>query len=107
MAPRSASRAASDIGPHHLIHGKLKPPQSAKTCLERCSLLSRLDAAAHQKLTLLAAPIGSGKTTLLAQWHEHSSGPQSVAWLSLDEQDNEPVRFFSYLIAAVRSVCPS
>jgi LuxR family maltose regulon positive regulatory protein len=107
MTLRSASHAVSDIAPHYLIHGKLQPPQSATTCIERGALLARLDAAARQKLTLLAAPIGSGKTTLLAQWHERSHATHAVAWLSLDEQDNEPVRFFSYLIAAVRSVCPA
>jgi LuxR family maltose regulon positive regulatory protein len=106
-APRSASHVLSDIGPHYLIHGKLKPPQSATTSIERGALLSRLDAAANQKLTLLAAPIGSGNTTLLTQWHERSCMTHAVAWLSLDEQDNEPVRFFSYLIAAVKSVCPT
>ncbi|WP_202624184.1 LuxR C-terminal-related transcriptional regulator [Steroidobacter agaridevorans] len=107
VAPRPASHSVSDLGPHYLIHSKLKPPQCATTCIERGTLLARIDAATGQKLTLLAAPVGSGKTTLLAQWHRHSCASHSVAWLSLDEQDNEPVRFFSYLIAAVRSVCPA
>ena len=106
MALHSASHSIGNIGAHYLIHGKLEPPQCATTCIEREMLLARIDAAARQKLTLLTAPIGSGKTTLLAQWYEHSSGSQAVAWLSLDEHDDEPVRFFSYLIAAVRSVCP-
>lgn len=107
MALRTASHSIGNIGPHYLIHGKLEPPQCATTCIERAALLARIDAAARRKLTLLAAPIGSGKTTLLAQWHEHSCASQAVAWLSLDEQDNEPVRFFTYLIAAVRFVCPA
>ncbi len=106
-APRSAPHSVSDFGPHYLIHGKLKPPQSATTCIERHSLVSRLDSASNRKLTLLAAPIGSGKTTLLTQWHARSHLTQAVAWLSLDEQDNDPVRFFSYLIAAVKAVCPT
>lgn len=107
VALRSASHSSSDLGPHYLVHSKLKPPQCATTCIERGTLLARIDAAARQKLTLLTAPVGSGKTTLLAQWHRHSCASHAVAWLSLDEQDNEPVRFFSYLIAAVRSVCPA
>lgn len=104
---RSASPSPGDFGPHYLIQGKLSPPQCAATCIERGALLARMDAAAARKLTLLAAPVGSGKTTLLAQWHRHACAAQAVAWLSLDEQDNDPVRFFSYLIAAVRSACPA
>ncbi|HEY0684560.1 MAG TPA: LuxR C-terminal-related transcriptional regulator [Steroidobacter sp.] len=96
-----------DVTSHHLIQGKLKPPQTAATCIERAALLSRLDAAAKKKLALVTAPIGSGKTTLLAQWHRRACGEQCVAWLSLDEHDNEPVRFFSYLIAALKAVCPT
>ena len=94
-------------GAHHLVHAKLKPPQSATTCIDRPALLARLDRAAKQKLTLLTAPIGSGKTTLLAQWHHSAARDRAMAWLSLDEFDNDPVRFFSYLFAAVRSVCAS
>lgn len=110
---RAVSAAAPLIAPidevttHHLIQGKLKPPQTAATCIERPALLSRLDAAARKKLALVTAPIGSGKTTLLAQWHRRAVREQCVAWLSLDEHDNEPVRFFSYLIAAVKAVCPA
>jgi len=52
---------------------------------------------------LLLAQIGSGKTTLLSQWHERAIKHRSIAWLSLDEQDNDERSFFSYLIAAVQS----
>ncbi len=100
MLPSSAA------GWHHLIHSKLKPPQLAATCIDRPALRSRLEAATKHKLTLLTAPIGSGKTTLLTQWHRQAGAEQAVAWVSLDELDNDAVRFFSYLIAAVRSVCP-
>jgi LuxR family maltose regulon positive regulatory protein len=96
---------ADSVTSHHLIQAKLKPPRSATTCIDRPALLSRLAAAA--RFTLLTAPIGSGKTTLLAQWHHSAAHEQSVAWLSLDELDNDPVGFFSYLIASVRVVCPS
>lgn len=110
-APRSAPPLVdaidSDVGPRHLIPGKLKPPQSATICIERTALLSRLDAGTQRKLTLLTAPIGSGKTTLLAQWYQRACSDQAVVWLSLDELDNEPVRFFSYLIAAIKAVYPA
>ena len=52
------------------------------------------------------APIGSGKTTLLTQWHRRVAPTHAVAWLSLDERDNDPVRFFSYLIGAVHGAVP-
>src|SRR5262245_61672523 len=98
--------AASAIGPQHLINSKLKPPLCAAACIERRALLARLDAAFRQKLVLLTAPIGSGKTTLLTQWYRRVAPAHTVAWLSLDERDNDPVRFFSYLIGAVRGAVP-
>lgn len=100
------SPPVDDTTSHHLIYSKLKPPRAAATCIQRPALLSRLDATSKQKLTLLTAPIGSGKTTLLTQWHDHVISEQAVAWLSLDEADDDPLRLFTYLIAAVRVACP-
>jgi LuxR family maltose regulon positive regulatory protein len=57
-------------------------------------------------LTLIRGPAGSGKSLLLAQWRLSALGDHRVAWLSLDEGDNAPVRFWSYVIAALRSVLP-
>ena len=57
------------------------------------------------KLCLVAAPAGSGKTTLLAQWRAVAGGGR-VAWVSLEEADNDPTRFWSYLVAALRTVEP-
>jgi LuxR family transcriptional regulator, maltose regulon positive regulatory protein len=52
---------------------------------------------------LISAPAGFGKTTLLVEWLKgREIGDQSVAWVSLDEGDNDPVRFLSYLVAALR-----
>jgi LuxR family maltose regulon positive regulatory protein len=87
----------------HLIHSKLKPPQPAAAWVERKDLVARLGKAARKRLVVIAAPIGSGKTTLLSQWWQHFPHTErALAWLSLDEQDNEPARFFSYLSGAVR-----
>jgi LuxR family transcriptional regulator, maltose regulon positive regulatory protein len=70
--------------------------------LERPHLYNRLDAAvAEHSLTVLGAPPGSGKTSLLAQWSRRAVLP--VKWLSLDEQDNEPLGFWRYLVAAIGS----
>ena len=52
---------------------------------------------------MISAPAGFGKTTLLVEWLKgREDGDQSVAWVSLDEGDNDPVRFLSYLVAALR-----
>lgn len=85
---------------------RLKPPLPAAACVARPPLLTRLDTASRCKVALLVAPIGSGKTTLLTQWYRQAAADRSVAWLSLDESDDEPQRFFTGLIGAVRSVVP-
>jgi LuxR family transcriptional regulator, maltose regulon positive regulatory protein len=97
----SAAAGATAIGPQPLINSKLKPPLCAAACIQRRALLTRLDTVFRRKLVVLAAPIGSGKTTLLTQWHRRAAPTHAIAWLSLDERDNDPVRFFSYLIGAV------
>ncbi len=102
----AAAAGASASGSQHLINSKLKPPLCAAACIERRSLIARLDSAFRQKLVLLAAPIGSGKTTLLTQWYRRIAPTHAVAWLSLDERDNDPVRFFSYLTGAVHGAIP-
>jgi len=100
----ASSSAGAEAGPPQLAHSKLTPPRPAAACITRTALLERLDRAARRKLVLLAAPTGSGKSTLLTQWHRQTRASRAIAWLSLDEQDDEPVRFFCYLQGAVRSV---
>ena len=76
--------------------------------MNRPRLLARLEVGLRSKLTLIAAPAGFGKTTLIGAW---VAGLQvtdlKVAWLSLDEGDNDPVRFLTYLVAALRTIAPS
>jgi len=71
-------------------------------------LVERLDAGRHRKLTLVSAPAGFGKTTLVSEWVHHRRGQAetgpSVAWLSLDEGDNDTARFLTYAIAALRTI---
>ncbi len=104
-SPRRHARRDSDpvaAGSPHLINSKLEPPQSAATCVSRHALLQQLDEASQRTLVLLSAPTGSGKSTLLSHWHRERRNDRASAWLSLDEQDNEPVRFFTYLHASLR-----
>jgi LuxR family maltose regulon positive regulatory protein len=53
-----------------------------------------------RKLTLISAPAGFGKTTLLGEWIPTSRRP--VTWLSLEEADNDPIRFWTYFMAALQ-----
>jgi LuxR family maltose regulon positive regulatory protein len=88
-----------------LLWTKLVAPAPRAGLLPRASLQSLLQSSLQAKLCLVGAPAGSGKTTLLAQWRAVAGGGR-VAWVSLDEGDNDPNRFWSYLVAALRTVEP-
>jgi LuxR family maltose regulon positive regulatory protein len=79
------------------------PPPRAKVVV-RPRLIERLDKglAMGCKLTLISASAGFGKTTLVSEWVDGCERP--VAWLSLDEGDNDPSRFIPYLIAALQTI---
>src|SRR5258708_7850172 len=83
-----------------LLSGRLAPPRLPNALVEREHLLSALDRALATPLTLLSASAGWGKTTLLSAWAGRHTA--QVAWLSLDELDNSPTRFWVSLIAALR-----
>lgn len=87
-----------------LVATKLHPPQLRSQLVSRPQLLRRLQQGAEGALTLVSAPAGFGKTTLLTQWLAERRMP--VAWLSLDPEDNDPVRFLSYLLAALQIPLP-
>jgi LuxR family transcriptional regulator, maltose regulon positive regulatory protein len=88
-----------------LLWTKLVAPAPRAGLLPRAGLQSLLQASLQAKLCLVAAPAGSGKTTLLAQWRAVAGGGR-VAWVSLEESDNDPTRFWSYLMAALGTVEP-
>ncbi len=89
-----------------LLRTKLNVPLVRRELVHRHRLASRLEEAlqAGHRLTLLSAPAGFGKTTLLGEWVR---GLRSVAWLSLDEGDNDPARFWTYVLAALEGVFPA
>jgi len=77
--------------------------------VSRPRLIERLNAGLQRKLTLISAPAGFGKTTLLSEWISESASQRCdrpVAWVSLDEGDNDPTRFWSYLSAALQKAQP-
>ena len=71
----------------------------------RPRLIKRINDTLHRRLTLISAPAGFGKSTLVSAWIANCEQP--VAWLSLDEGDNDPARFLSYLISALQTISPN
>ncbi len=110
-----------------ILATKLYIPPARPTLVRRPHLLARLNAALAHKLTLISAPAGYGKTTLVSEWiHQKDEGgrmedgsrqaalhpsffilhPSRIAWLSLDEGDNDPTRFLTYFVAALQTLAP-
>jgi LuxR family maltose regulon positive regulatory protein len=116
-----------------LLQTKLYVPPVRAELVPRPRLVEQLNAGLHRKLTLISAPAGFGKTTLLSEWVANFrlpiadfglrstenlpsarvdtiQNPKSkiqnprVAWVSLDEGDNDPSRFWAYFIAALQRV---
>ena len=85
-----------------LLKTKLHIPPMRPELVSRPRLIERLDAGLDHKLTLLSAPAGFGKTTLLGEWVTRLQ--DRAAWLSLDQEDNDEARFWTYLIAALQTV---
>ncbi|NTU83366.1 MAG: hypothetical protein HGA45_29020, partial [Chloroflexales bacterium] len=86
------------------LAAKLTPPPPREGLVPRARLAAWLGAQVRARLTLVVAPAGFGKTTLLGQWAAGAAG--GVAWLSLDERDNDPTRFWGYVAAALDKVAP-
>lgn len=87
-----------------LLGTKLVPPRLPVTLVSRPALLARLDESMATKLTLISAPAGYGKTTLAAQWLATRREPS--AWVALDSGDDDPVRFWTYVITACQAFAP-
>jgi LuxR family maltose regulon positive regulatory protein len=68
----------------------------------RPRLMERLNKGLFCRITLISAPAGFGKTTLVSEWLAGCRRP--VAWLSLDEGDNDPTRFLTYMITALQTI---
>jgi LuxR family maltose regulon positive regulatory protein len=87
-----------------LLQTKLYIPALRENLVSRSRLVARLNQVSEpgHKLTLVCAPAGYGKTTLVAEWLHHTDLP--AAWLSLDEQDNDPARFQDYFLAALQEI---
>ena len=91
----------------HLLATKFFVPTSSQPLIPRLRLMRQLDEGWQRKLVLISAPPGFGKTTLLASWTQSlpKDGPR-IAWVALDEEDNEPRRFWTYLFTALERSRP-
>jgi LuxR family maltose regulon positive regulatory protein len=87
-----------------LLATKLHVPGSHPGLVPRPRLADQLDEGLGRGLILACAPAGYGKTALLADWVRRGRRP--IAWLSLDTADNDPARFWRYVVAALDRACP-
>ena len=87
-----------------LLRSKLMPPRLNASIIPRPILLAQLDQSLQKKLTLVTAPTGYGKTTSVSLWLENRKIPST--WVTLDETDNDPVRFWTYVTTALRALNP-
>jgi len=92
--------------PETLLRTKLSIPPLRPSLVPRPQLIKRLNQSVQlgNKLTLISAPAGFGKTTLLSVWVQQAELRPRVAWLSLDEGDNDLARFLIYFIASLQTI---
>ncbi|MFW3171967.1 LuxR C-terminal-related transcriptional regulator [Geodermatophilus sp. CPCC 206100] len=90
-----------------LLEAKLAIPPLRRSSVLRARLHAPLLHSAETPLTVVVAPAGWGKTTLLSQWAHDPAECRGIAWLSLDRADDEPLRFWSYVLSALRRGVPA
>ena len=92
-----------------LLMPKVQLPRMQKSLLRREHLLQELDKSLDYRLTIISGPAGYGKTTAVTQWIAERSARQDsprVGYIALDEGDNDPIRFWRYVIAACQKFRP-
>src|SRR5215204_642905 len=102
-------QASSNPGvdpPRIVLKPKLRAPLPRPEHVVRRRLLDLLRDALDFKLTIISAPTGYGKTTLLAHWRQVAEADLPFAWVSLDEQDNDPIRLWRHIIESLRRAVP-
>ena len=95
-----------------LLSTKYFIPSTRLKLVPRPRLFERLNEGLHRKLTLISAPAGFGKTTLVTEWLDYlrlDSKKESqiqnwITWLSLDEGDNDLIRFLTYIVTALNQI---
>jgi LuxR family transcriptional regulator, maltose regulon positive regulatory protein len=89
-----------------ILTPKLRAPSPRPEQLVRRGLLELLHSALDCKISVISAPTGYGKTTLLAHWLQVEKAEVRFAWVSLDEQDDDPIRLWRHIVEALRRVVP-
>ena len=98
---RKKSDERAETGLAYLPLTKVRPPALPPKLVARPRLTQRINTP----ITLIVAPSGFGKSTLLNEWRQTSGIP--VAWVSLDADDNQPLRFWSAVTAALQAIYPN
>ena len=86
------------------VETKVLVPERRQGLVERPRLIDALEAGRARRLTVVSAPTGFGKTSVLTEWG--AASPARFAWVSLDEGDDDPARFWSYVVAAAEGAAP-
>ncbi len=89
-----------------LLRTKLFVPPPKSGLVSRPRLMESMQSILKRSLTLISAPAGFGKTTLMAEWIRYRKPSIPTVWLSLEESDNEPRRFWEYIMAAIKTNYP-
>ncbi len=90
-----------------LLESKIHMPRLRRSLVARPRLAQQLELGVDAALTLVSAPAGFGKTTVLTEWLSVPvADSRSIAWLSLDQRDNDPVVFWTYLVSSVAAAEP-
>jgi LuxR family maltose regulon positive regulatory protein len=110
------SRAYNNRVTNTVLQTKLYIPRTRPSLVHRPRLIEKLNQGLAGKLTLVSAPAGSGKTTCIADWGRQKAEPDSIqqtrpfetqlCWLSLDSYDDDPNRFWQYVLAALETAVP-
>jgi len=103
---REVSGPMAGQRPQRLLVGKVTMPLLQPGQVPRDRLLKMVDGNTTRRLCLVVAPAGWGKTTFLTEWARRAGDVHSVAWVTLDETDDEPHRFWTYIITALQQVAP-
>jgi LuxR family transcriptional regulator, maltose regulon positive regulatory protein len=90
-----------------VLKPKLRAPLPRPEQLVRRRLLTFLSNSLNRKVSVISAPTGYGKTTLLAHWRQIEEAEMPFAWVSLDEQDNDLIRFWRHIVESLRQVVPA
>jgi LuxR family transcriptional regulator, maltose regulon positive regulatory protein len=89
---------------HTILPTKICAPPLFQKIVPRPRLIDQLISGLQYKVNLISAPAGYGKTTLASEFYHSQKMP--CAWLTLDRDDNDPVRFWSYFISALQTIQP-